>query len=209
MLARIFAGSILCVLLSTPCAAQGQTDAPQAFISDDIGFLPATESRALTSQAALVAHSATKILPFRASNQLAIYKSILNSSAILSGVRMTESDQTALNGKIDEWLQRSARLKPGSLQDAQGALYSGISVQKQDGAVFLEVFVGISDWADVKRLKEQGPVPAFVKSTVWLSVTRKKIDPIADDENRVTYGAIKDDVHALYKGAIDNLLLAF
>jgi hypothetical protein len=115
-----------------------------------------------------------------------------------------------LNREIDELLERSARVRPGSAQGAQGALYSGISVRKQDRAVFLEVFVGVSDWSNVMKLKEQGPIPAFVKSTVWLSVTRKKIEPRADGENGgVTYEAISDDVLSLYKGAMDSLLLAF
>ncbi|OUC15133.1 MAG: hypothetical protein B0A82_08525 [Alkalinema sp. CACIAM 70d] len=130
MFMRTYAIVVLSVVLQSMAYAQATSPPLDSFASDGLGLLPSSESTALTSQANMGVHSATKIQPFLAPQALRNYKTIFNSSAILANFPMSESEQQKLNLSIDESLGKSRRVSVASLTDAQSALYSAISVKK-------------------------------------------------------------------------------
>lgn len=210
MYIRAIAIVVLSILLQSESYAQ---TAPRldSFASDGLGLLPSSESAALTSQANLGIHSATKIQPFLAPKELRNYKTIFNSSAILSNFPMSESEQRKLNLSIEESLKKSKRVSIVSITDAQSALYSAVSVKKnEDGSAILEVLVGVADWPKVKERKAEGPVPALVKSSVWVSISRRKLawEAISTD-GVLTFDKIEKEVISSYQDSIDQILLAF
>lgn len=194
-------------------SSHAQTAAPQldSFASDGLGLLPASESDALTSQANLGVHSATKIQPFLGTNELRNYRTIFNSSAILANFPIPESEQKKLNLSIDESLGKSRRVSIASLTDAQTALYSALSVKRnRNDSAILEVLVGVSDWTKVKERKAEGPVPALVKSSVWVSISRRKLAWAAISTDGVlSFEKIEKEVISTYRDSINHILLAF
>ena len=211
MYIRTIATAVLSIALQ--CTGYAQTAAPtlDSFASDGLGLLPSSESEALTSQANLGVHSATKIQPFLAPNELRNYKTIFNSSAILANFPLSESEQKKLNLSIDEALEKSKRISIASLADAQAALYSALSVKKKgDGSAILEVLVGVSDWTKVKERKAEGPVPALVKSSVWVSISRRKLvwEAISTD-GVLSFEKIEKEVISSYRDNINQILFAF
>ena len=156
-------------------------------------------------------HSATKIQPFLAPQDLQSYKTIFNSSAILANFAITESEQQKINLNIEELLGKSKRVSIASLADAQSALYSAISVKKNgDDSAILEVLVGVADWTKVKEGKGEGPVQALVKSSVWVSISRRKLAwvDISTDGN-LSFAKIETEVIDSYRNNINQILLAF
>jgi hypothetical protein len=211
MFMRTFAIVVLSVVLQSMAYAQTTSPPLDSFASDGLGLLPSSESTALTSQANMGVHSATKIQPFLAPQALRNYKTIFNSSAILANFPMSESAQQKLNLSIDESLGKSRRVSVASLTDAQSALYSAISVKKNgDGSAILEVLVGVSDWTKVKERKAEGPVPALVKSSVWVSISRQKLawEAVSTD-GTLSFEKIEKAVISSYRDNINQILLAF
>lgn len=211
MFFRIFTIVILSMLLHNTGYAQPASPPLNSFASDGLGLLPSSESAALTSQANLGVHSATKIQPFLAPQVLRNYKTIFNSSAIFANFPMSESEQKKLNLNIDEFLGKSKRVSVASLTDAQTALYSAISVKKNgDSSAILEVLVGVSDWTKAKERKAEGPVPALVKSSVWASISRRKLawEAISTD-GTLSFEKIEKEVISSYRNNLDQILLAF
>lgn len=211
MYIRTFAIVVLSIFLQS--ASHAQTAAPplDSFASDGLGLLPSSESETLTSQANLGVNSATKIQPFLAPNELRNYKTIFNSSAILANFPLSESEQQKLNLSIDEFLGKSKRVSVASLTEAQTALYSALSVKKNgDGSAILEVLVGVSDWTKVKERKTEGPVPALVKSSIWVSISRRKLAWEAmSTDGILSFEKIEKEIISTYRGNINLLLLAF
>lgn len=211
MFMRILAIAVFSIVLQSMSYAQTSSPPLDSYASDGLGLLPLSESAALTTQANMGVNSATKIQPFMAPQALRNYKTIFNSSAILANFPMSESEQQKLNLSIDESLGKSKRVKVASLTDAQAALYSALSVKKnEDGSAILEVLVGVSDWAKVKEKKAEGPVPALVKSSVWVSISRQKLvwDAISTD-GVLSFDKIEKEVVSSYRNNINQILLAF
>ena len=211
MYIRVFVILVLSVFFQSTSYAQTATPPFDSFASDGLGLLPSAESTALTSQVNLGVHSATKIQPFRTPQTLQNYKTIFNSSAILANFPMSEAEQQKLNLNIDKFLEKSKRVSISSLADAQSALYSAVSIRKDEGgSAILEILVGVADWPEVKQKKADGPVPALVKSTVWVSISRRKLawNSISTD-GRLSFERIEKDIISLYQGNINQLLLAF
>lgn len=211
MYIRAFAIVVLLIFLQSTSHAQTASPLLDSFVSDELGLLPSSESATLTSRVNSGVHSATKIQPFLAPKELRNYKTIFNSSAILANFPMSESGQQKLNLSIDESLEKSKRVSIASLTDAQSALYSALSVKKNgDGSAILEVLVGVADWQKVKERKAEGPVPALVKSSVWVSISRRKLawDTISTD-GVLSFHKIEKEVISLYRGSINQILLAF
>jgi len=204
---RISAVWLLLLLYSLSSFGQGNPEQSNVFIAEDIGLISPSESRALSTQAASGIHSSTKIQPHRPPSQLSRYKTVLNTSAILSTVAMTEADQTKLNAHIDTMLAAHRKVKPGTADNSDGALYSSISLQQQNGETILEVLVAVADWADTKQRSSEGPVPALAKSTVWSHISRRKL--AHTNTERPSFESIESEIVSLYQGAIRNLLLAF
>lgn len=211
MYIRTFAIVVLSIFLQSTSHAQTAAPPLDSFASDGLGLLPSFESETLTSQANLGVNSATKIQPFLAPNELRNYKTIFNSSAILANFPMSEAEQQKLNLSIDEFLGKSKRVSIASLTDAQTALYSALSVKKNgDGSAILEVLVGVSDWTKVKERKAEGPVPALVKSSIWVSISRRKLAWEAmSTDGILSFEKIEKEVISTYRGNINLLLLAF
>lgn len=211
MYIRTFAIVVLSIFLQSTSHAQTAAPPLDSFASDGLGLLPSSESETLTSQANLGVHSATKIQPFLAPNELRNYKTIFNSSAILANFPMSESEQQKLNLSIDEFLGKSRRVSIASLTDAQAALYSALSVKKNgDGSAILEVLVGVSDWTKVKERKAEGPVPALVKSSIWVSISRRKLAWEAmSTDGILSFEKIEKEVISTYRDNINQILLAF
>src|SRR5262245_27976510 len=182
-----------------------------AFPSDGLGLLSKKDSDALTRQAKSGINAATKIQPFRSAQALRNYKTVVHSSAILTNFPLLPQEEQGLNDKIDGFLKRSRRVTLATFDDAQAAVYSAISIRRdRDGAAMLEVMLGVSDWADARARKADGPVAALSKSTVWLGVSRRKLSWEAiSTEGRPSYDKLAAEIESLYKDEMDNLLLAF
>ena len=207
---RIFAIGFIFMIFQSISFAQAGSPPLNSFASDELRLLPLAESDALTSQANMGVHSATKVQPFLEPQALRNYKTIFNSSAILANFPMSASEQQKLNQSINESLGKSNRVSVTALTDAQATLYSAISVKKNaDASAILEVVVGVSDWPNVKQRQSEGPVPALIKSSIWVSISRQKLawkDISADGE--LSFEKIEKQVIAAYRENISQVLFA-
>ncbi|BDX20335.1 hypothetical protein MFKK_31450 [Halopseudomonas aestusnigri] len=208
---RIFFAVLCVIVLQGLAHAQSATDEYDYFMSEELRLLSSADGTELMSQVNMGVNSAAKIQPLLHAQQLAEYRRILNSGVAMAGFPMTETQQLTLNASINEALAGSDRVSVAELSDAQTVMYSAISVNKLDDAsAVLEVLVGVADWSGVRERKEEGPVAALVKSTVWVSVFRKNV--VWDDvslEGQLSYPKIEADVLAAHRSQIDKVLLAF
>ncbi|OWL89336.1 hypothetical protein [Halopseudomonas aestusnigri] len=208
---RIFFAVLCVIVLQGLAHAQPATDEYDYFMSEELRLLSSADGAELMSQVNMGVNSAAKIQPFLPAQQLAEYRRIFNSGVAMAGFPMTETQQLTLNVSINEALAGSDRVSVAELSDAQTVMYSAISVNKLDDAsAVLEVLVGVADWPAVRERKEEGPVAALAKSTVWVSVFRKNV--VWDDvslEGQLSYPKIEADVLAAHRSQIDKVLLAF
>lgn len=208
---RIFFAVLCVIVLQGLAHAQSATDEYDYFMSEELRLLSSADGAELMSQVNMGVNSAAKIQPLLHAQQLAEYRRIFNSGVAMAGFPMTETQQLTLNASINEALAGSDRVSVAELSDAQTVMYSAISVNKLDDAsAVLEVLVGVADWSGVRERKEEGPVAALVKSTVWVSVFRKNV--VWDDvslEGQLSYPKIEADVLAAHRSQIDKVLLAF
>lgn len=211
MFIRSWVMIVLAALINGACLAQPVDPKLDLFASDGLGFLTSSESAAVTHQANSGIHSATKIQPFREAHDLRGYKTIFNTSAILANFALADEEQENLNARINDWLAKSARVKVAPGEEAASGFYSAISIRRyEDGSAVLEILVGVGDWPEILRLQAEGPVTALAKSTVWVGVSRRRLDwNSISNEGLLSFEKLEPDILALYRDGIDSILLSF
>lgn len=179
------------------------------FLADRFGFLASSESKALTAQANLGVYSASKIQPLRPPKTLKAYRTVFNTSAILTSFQLTKIEVQNLNTMVDNLLKNSNRVTVTTTADAHLAIYSTVSIKRQEvDTAILEVMLGVSDWSDAKARKGNGAIAALSKSTVWINVTRRKLSwQKISAAGKPSFEKLAPELATLYKSGIKHILL--
>ena len=201
----------LALLINGMCLAQPVVPKLDLFAADALGFLTSSESAAVTHQANSGVQSATKLQPLRGPQDLRGYKKIFNTSTILANFALADDEQEKLNAHINDWLTHSARVTVVPGEEAASGFYSAISIRRyEEGSAVLEILVGIGDWPEILRHQAEGPVTALAKSTVWVGVSRRRLDwNSISNEGLLSFEKLEPDILALYRDGIDSILLSF